>query len=53
MGISSILLIAAFILTFIAAFWRGGPWPERGFPFPHPGWLGVSLWFLSLILGGR
>jgi hypothetical protein len=47
-----ILLVAAFILTFIAAFWRGGPWPGA-FPFPHLGWLAMSLFFLHLLLAGR
>lgn len=44
-----ILMVFAFVLTLIAAFWRGGPWPG-GFPFPHFGWLGVSLYFLALLL---
>ena len=47
-----ILLVFAFVLTLIAAFWRGGPWPGA-FPLPHPGWLGVSLYFLHLLLAGR
>lgn len=42
--ISTILLVFAFVLTLISAFlpvWR----------FPHLGWLGVSLWILSVLLG--
>ncbi len=44
-----ILMVFAFVLTFVAAFWRGGPW-AGGFPFPHLGWLGLSLYILSLLL---
>lgn len=44
-----ILLVFAFVLTFIAAWWRGGPWPG-GIPLPHPGWLGVSLAILTMII---
>lgn len=44
-----ILLVFAFVLTLIAAFWRGGPWPS-GFPLPHPGWLGLSLYILTFII---
>lgn len=47
-----ILLVFAFVLTLIAAFWRGGPWPG-GFPFPHLGWLGLALYFLHLLLSGH
>jgi hypothetical protein len=32
-NLSLILLVFAFVLTLIAAFWRGGPWPG-GFPVP-------------------
>ncbi len=53
MGVSGILLVAAFLLTFIAAIW-GGPGSNPPYVrFPHFGWLGVSLYFLMLVLGGR
>jgi hypothetical protein len=44
-----ILVVAAFILTMFAAFWQA---PAAPFPrfFPHPGWLGLSLYFLSLLV---
>ncbi len=46
-----ILLVAAFLLTLGAAF---SPWYRQpGGPFlwfPHIGWLGVSLWILSLLV---
>jgi hypothetical protein len=48
-SVNLILLVFAFVLTFIAAFWRGGPW-LGGFPFPHLGWLGVALFLLSLLV---
>lgn len=51
MGVGAILLIAAFILTLIAAFARGGPGPAPWVRYsPHLGWLGISLYFLSQIL---
>ena len=46
--LSLILLVFAFVLTLIASFWRSpGPF---AWGFPHPGWLGLSLYFLSLLL---
>jgi hypothetical protein len=48
-NISLILLVAAFLLTLGAAFWRGGPGPYI-WNRPHIGWLGVSFYFLSLLL---
>jgi hypothetical protein len=45
--LSLILLIAGFICCVIAAFWYPSPNPR-----PHMGWLGVSLYLLSLILEG-
>jgi hypothetical protein len=45
--ISLILLIAGFICCLIAAFWYPAPSPK-----PHFGWLGMSLYLLSLILEG-
>ena len=47
-----ILLVFSFVLSLIASFWRGGPWPGA-FPFPHLGWLAMSLFFLHLLLAGR
>jgi hypothetical protein len=48
--IGLILLVFAFVCCTIAAFWYPGqpvPWSR-----PHLGWLGVALYFLSLILSG-
>jgi hypothetical protein len=48
-----ILVVFAFLLTLIAAFveawWRV---PQPGYPrfLPHPGWLGVSAYFLSILI---
>lgn len=44
-----ILVVAAFILTLIASFWQAPPQPYPRF-LPHPGWLGMSLYFLSLLV---
>jgi len=44
--ISLILLIAACICCFIAAFWYAPTPPVR----PHLGWLGMGFYTLSLIL---
>jgi hypothetical protein len=52
MGVPGILLVAAFLLTLIASLW-GGPSAPYVVRFPHLGWLGVSLYFLVLVLGGR
>jgi hypothetical protein len=47
--ISLILLILAFVLCLIGAWW---PFPSSGQPWrPHFGWLGVSCWLLAQILG--
>jgi hypothetical protein len=43
--IGTILLVAAFILTLLAAFNVGAPW--------QLGWLGIACWILSIILGGH
>jgi hypothetical protein len=53
MGVSGILLVAAFLLTLIASLWGGPGAPAPYVRFPHFGWLGVSLYFLLLVLGGR
>jgi hypothetical protein len=50
--IGTILLVFAFVLTLLAAFL---PYPVAApvtWRFPHLGWLGVSLWILSVLLGG-
>lgn len=49
-NVGLILLVFAFVLTFVAAFQRGGPWPGSWW-LPHLGWFGLSLYFLSLLLG--
>lgn len=47
-NLNLILLVFAFVLTFVAAWWRApGPFVLG---FPHPGWLGLSLYFLSLLI---
>ena len=48
----TILLALAFAFTLIAAFTRPQPTPP-GWYVPHFGWLGVSLYFLALLLGAR
>jgi hypothetical protein len=48
--LGQILLVFAFVLTLIEAF-RGSP-PPPSWPVPSLGWLGLSLYFLSLLLGG-
>jgi hypothetical protein len=51
--INLILLIFAFVLALINAFWgflgrpSGQPWPK-----PHLGWLAFAIYLLTLILGG-
>ena len=44
--LSLILLVFAFVLTLIAAFWQPGAAGWR----TQLGWLGLSLYFLSLLL---
>jgi len=44
-----ILLIFAIVLCVVQAF---RPWTQP-FPIPHLGWLGIALYLLTLILGGR
>lgn len=49
--IGLILLVFAFVLSLVEAF-RG--WlqpPPQSWAIPHLGWLGLSLYFLSLLLG--
>jgi hypothetical protein len=41
--LSLILLVFAFVLTIVEAFYAS--WPR-----PHLGWLGLALYFLSLLL---
>jgi hypothetical protein len=48
-NIGLILLVFAFVLTLIAGFQRGAPGPG-GWWFPHLGWIGMALYFLSLLL---
>jgi hypothetical protein len=49
--ISIILLVFSFVLCIICAFWYPGA-PAPGWSRPHLGWLGMALYFLSLILSG-
>ena len=42
--LSLILLVFAFVLTTVEAFYTS--WPR-----PHLGWLGLAIYFLSLLLG--
>jgi hypothetical protein len=44
--ISLILVILAFLLCLLGAWWPLGP-PYR----PHLGWLGMACYFLAQILG--
>jgi hypothetical protein len=49
--LGTILLVFAFVLTMIAAVTQ--PQPIGGWAsFPNLGWLGISLWILSILLGG-
>ncbi|MGH9406765.1 MAG: hypothetical protein ACRD3D_13135 [Terriglobia bacterium] len=45
--LSEILLVFAFVLTVLAAFWIPGAPPVRRV---HLGWLGVACWVLSVLL---
>ena len=48
--ITVILLIFAFVLCVLQSFW---PWWSQPRSVPHLGWLGMALYFLSIILGSH
>lgn len=56
--LSTILLAIAFALTLIASIWPapvsvppGQPSPGLMLTWPHPGWLGLSLFILAHLIG--
>lgn len=46
--LSTILMVFAFVLLIVSAFWQPQPNPPR----PHLGWLGMACWALAIILVG-
>ena len=46
MTIGTILLVFAFVLLVLAAFWNPGP------PRVQLGWAGLACWCLAQLLGG-
>jgi hypothetical protein len=44
--IGTILMVFAFVLLVLAAFWNPGP------PRVQLGWAGLACWCLAILLGG-
>jgi hypothetical protein len=44
--LGTILIVFAFVLFVLAAFWQPGP------PRVHLGWAGMACWALSILLNG-